>query len=177
MLRFSRARSRDPFETLEDSFDALAVFINTRVLVPASSPSAEAVVATLAAGQEVAGYEVERLVSALEDTEVYFARAREGTAVALKIARPDARESVALGLAAEARMLEHLGGQGSPALVRAREPPGPRVPRPGMALRRPGLRGGPARPRRRAPAARPARALRQGAVGVRPPPRARGRAR
>ena len=117
VLRFSRARARDPFETLEDSFDALAVFINTRVLVPASSPSAEAVVATLAAGQEVAGYEVERLVSALEDTEVYFARARAGTAVALKIARPDARESVALGLAAEARMLEHLGGQGSPALV------------------------------------------------------------
>jgi hypothetical protein len=117
VLRFSRARERDPFETLEDAFDALALFINCRVLVPADSPTADGVVATLASGQGVAGYEVERLVSALDDTEVYLARTGARTPVALKIARPGAPEAVAAGLAGEARILEHLGGGSSPALV------------------------------------------------------------
>lgn len=117
VLRFSRARARDPFETLEDAFDALAVFINSSVLVPAGGASAEAVVATLAPGQDVSGYEIERLVSALEDTEVYLARMRAGRRVALKIARPEAHSSVGDGLTAESRILEHLGGGSSPALV------------------------------------------------------------
>ena len=117
VLRFSQARSRDPFETLDDAFDALALFINSRVLVGADAPDAEAIVATLAPGQAVYGYEVERLVSALEDTEVYLTRDAREAAVAVKLARPGAPDSVALGLAAEARILRHLGGGRSPALI------------------------------------------------------------
>jgi serine/threonine-protein kinase len=117
VLRFSRAHARDPFDNLDDAFDALIVFINARLLVSPDSSSAAALVATLAPGQEVASYEVRRLVSSLEDNEVYLAQTPEGRSVALKLARPGAPQIVAAGLAAEARILSHLGGGSSPALV------------------------------------------------------------
>jgi serine/threonine-protein kinase len=117
VLRFSRTHERDPFETLDDSFDALASFISSRVLVPAGSDSEHEVVATLSPGQAMAGYEVERLVSALADTEVYVARIGSGDRVAVKIARPDAPATVEAGLDHEADVLVHLGGGASPRLV------------------------------------------------------------
>jgi len=117
VLRFSRADSRDPFETLDDAFDALCVFINARVLVPSDSPGARAIAPSLAAGQALAGYELLRLVSALADTEVYLAQTAEQKPVALKVARPDAPGAVASGLRHEAELLRHLGGGSSPSLV------------------------------------------------------------
>lgn len=117
VLRFSRANGRDPFETLEDAFDALAALISSQLLVPADSRAAEPVRATLAPGQQIAGYEVLRLVSALEDVEVYLGQTGEGRPVALKIARPAAPRAVTESLAREARLLRHLGGERSPALI------------------------------------------------------------
>lgn len=117
VVRFSGASSRDPRQTLDESFDALAVFIESRVLVPAGSVHAEAVVATLSPGQAVCQFEVERLVAALDDTEVYAARDGSGQRVALKIARADAPAVTEPTLAHEARVLSHLGGRISPLLV------------------------------------------------------------
>ncbi len=117
VLRFSRAQARDPFETLEAAFDALAVFIGDRVLVSPDSPSASALAPSLGTGQALGEYEVERLVSALVDTEVYQALTPAGTPAAIKFARRAAPEAVASGLAREARILEHLGGGYSPALI------------------------------------------------------------
>ena len=117
VLRYSRARALDPFETLDDAFDALALFVGDRVLVAADSPTAGALAASLAAGQMIAGYEVERLVSSLEDTEVYQAITGNGTPVAVKLARPGVSDAVVVCLAREAGILGHLGGGHSPALV------------------------------------------------------------
>jgi hypothetical protein len=117
VLRFSRANSRDPLQTLDDAFDALCVFIDCSVLVPSDSESAKAIAPSLAAGQAVAGYELVRLVSSLADTEVYQAQTPAREPVALKIARPDAPAAVASCLVHEAELLQHLGGGYSPSLV------------------------------------------------------------
>jgi eukaryotic-like serine/threonine-protein kinase len=117
VLRFSRARERDPFETLDAAFEGLSSFIDSRVLVPSDSASADAVVPSLAAGQAFAAYEVARLVSSLEDTEVYLALTAEQRPLALKIARSGVPDAVVTGLAREADILRHLGGGITPAIV------------------------------------------------------------
>ena len=114
VLRFSRAQERDPLATLEDAFDALALFINSSVLVTAGSPGADDRPVTLGPGQVVGAYEVEQLVSALVDTEVYRVRDQAGVALALKLARPEIPDDFLDG---EARVLQSLGGGRSPALV------------------------------------------------------------
>lgn len=115
VLRFSRAEARDPFATLDDAFEALATLIDGRVLVPVDSPQAQGLPASLAAGQTLAGYEIEALVHALEDGEVYRALEPDGTLAALKIARV----GVSSALAHEAQVLAHLGGGDSPRLLTA----------------------------------------------------------
>lgn len=116
VLRFARAHSQDPFDTLELAFDALATLVETRILVPEGSPDAAAPVPTMGAGQEFAGFEVEALVRSLDDSEVYRARSSDGSQVALKVAR-DGRSRSAEMLAHEATILERLGGLGTPALL------------------------------------------------------------
>ncbi|WP_309605825.1 protein kinase domain-containing protein [Phenylobacterium sp.] len=132
VLRFSRDEARDPFATLDDAFGALATLIDGRVLVPADSPEAQGLPPSLAAGQALAGYEVEALVQALEDSEVYRALSARGQPVALKVARAGARSA----LAHEARVLAHLGGGDTPRLIEAGEAGG----RPFLAMAwRPGV--------------------------------------
>lgn len=132
VLGFSRAEARDPFATLDDAFGALATLIDGRVLVPADSLEAQGLPPSLAAGQALAGYEVEALVQALEDSEVYRALSARGRPVALKVARAGAPSA----LAHEARVLAHLGGGDTPRLIEAGEAGG----RPFLAMAwRPGV--------------------------------------
>jgi Protein kinase domain len=118
VLRFATAHEQNPLDTLELAFDALATLVEARILVPMGSPDAQAPVPSLGAGQEHAGFEIEALVRSLEDSEVYRARDRDGSAVALKIARDD-RPLVNAMLANEARVLDHLAGIDSPWLIDA----------------------------------------------------------
>lgn len=114
VVRFSLARHQDPQEILEFCYPALADLVEGRLLVPAGAPEAAATAPSLAAGQGFAGMEVETLLRALDDTEVYRVRLGEGTPAALKVAR-DGRAAQAL--AAEARMLAALGGGDTPRLL------------------------------------------------------------
>jgi hypothetical protein len=115
VLDFSQAEERDPFDTLEDAFDALANLVDGRLLVPADSPESQALAPSLAAGQAFGRYEIVDLVQALEDSEVYRALASDETQAALKIVRPGAT----LSLAREARALALLGGGDTPRLLEA----------------------------------------------------------
>lgn len=116
VLRFARANGQDPQVMLDLAFDALATLVEARLLVPQGAPEAAAVAPSLAPGQEFAGYEIEALVRSLEDSEVFRARAPDGQAVALKLAR-DARPGLAGLLAREAHVLQALGGVDSPLLL------------------------------------------------------------
>ena len=95
VLRFSQGRELDPFDTLDQAFDALATLVEARILSLRISPHTQAPEPSLAAGQEFAGLEIETLVRSLEDTEVYRARHSNGDSVALKVAR-DSRPALAM---------------------------------------------------------------------------------
>ncbi len=116
VLRFSRAHDQEPNEMLELAFDAIATLVETRILVPAGSPDANATAPSLAAGQEFDGFEIEALIRSLEDSEVYRARGPDAVSVALKIARDD-RPGIIAMMAHEARVLDRLGGDDSPRLL------------------------------------------------------------
>ncbi len=114
IARFSRSHRQDAAEILELSFDALATFIDGRILVAANSSDVAAATPSLAAGQAVADMEIVHLVRALDDTEVYRARIADGAVAALKIARDDRAAEM---LAREAEILAQLGGGDTPRLL------------------------------------------------------------
>jgi serine/threonine protein kinase len=114
VTRFSQSYEQDALDILDLSFDALAAFIDGRTLVAADSPDAQAAKPSLATGQAVDGMEVEHLVRALNDTEVYRVRMASGESAALKIARDERADST---LSHEAKILELLGGGDTPALL------------------------------------------------------------
>jgi len=114
IVRFSRSRRQDAAEILDLSFDALAKFIDGRILVAADSADAVAAAPSLAAGKAVGDMEILHLVRALDDTEVYRVRMADGGEAALKIARDDRAADM---LAHEARILTRLGGGDTPGLL------------------------------------------------------------
>lgn len=116
VLRFARSQGQEPQAVLEAAFDALASLVEARLLVPEHAPQAEAAGPSLAPGEVFAGFEIAHGVRSLDDSEVFRARAPDGSAVALKIARegqPRIREM----LAHEASVLQHLAGEDSPAFL------------------------------------------------------------
>ncbi len=117
VVRFSRARRLDPEKLLEEAFPVLQAFSAALLLVPEDSPWAQGAGASFGIGQVVAGYEVRRLIQALEDTELYQARDTDGQVVALKIARPEPSAETRQMLEREAAILEHLDGACCPRLT------------------------------------------------------------
>jgi serine/threonine-protein kinase len=119
VARLSRERGSDPETLLAAAFPVLQAFSEASILVPEGSPAAEGVEASFAPGRSVGGYEVRRLIQALEDTELYQAIAPDGAVVALKIARSARDPATALALEREAAILGRLGGGCAPALAAA----------------------------------------------------------
>lgn len=120
VLRFARSQGQAPQALLEAAFDALATLVEARLLVPEDAPQADAAGPSLAPGEVFAGYEIAQGVRSLDDSEVFRARAPDGSAVALKIAR-EAQPRIREMLAHEARVLQHLAGEDSPAFVASGE--------------------------------------------------------
>ncbi|RJL33416.1 lanthionine synthetase LanC family protein [Bailinhaonella thermotolerans] len=112
LIRYCGARGLAPEPTLEQVFPMLGRFVESRVLVPPED--AGRIGPSYAPGEVVAGFEVLECAQALEDTEVYRARARDGSPAAVKITRPGCRDAA---LDREARVLARLGGGIAPRLL------------------------------------------------------------
>ena len=117
IIAFSRARESDPAQVLNDAFPLLADLLNDRLLVPAGSPDAAAIIPSLNIGSRVAGARVLRCVQVLSDTELYQVRLPDHSLAALKIVRPGHGNEVGPGLDREARALAHLPGHSTPRLI------------------------------------------------------------
>lgn len=116
ILRFSQTHGQDPMAMLDMAFDALATLVEIRILVPHDSPDTQSPEPAFGAGQEFAGYEIEVLVRALEDTEIYRARQADGTLIALKISQAN-RQAIFGLFEKEAKILDRLQGMDSPRLL------------------------------------------------------------
>jgi len=117
VIAFSAAQGLDPRKTLDDAFAVLAGFVNEGLLVAADSELAQPIATTLAAGDRVGGFEVVEPVHVIMDTEVYLARAADGSAAALKIARAGSGRRLREALAHEAAILRRLDGRVNPRLL------------------------------------------------------------
>lgn len=116
VLAQSRDQQLDPAQYLEDAIPLIERMIVDGLLVPADSPEAKTIVASLAADAVVGGATVGACLQQLADSEVYQARLTSGRWAALKIARADS-ERVRAQLDREARVLGRLGGDFTPELL------------------------------------------------------------
>lgn len=116
IIAFSRLRRTNPADVLAEAYPFLRDLLTERLLVPADSPDATAIVPGLNGGDRVATATVLRCVQVVSDTEVYQARRADRSLAALKITRPERGQHSGATLAHEARVLAHLGGSTSPRL-------------------------------------------------------------
>lgn len=117
VLSYSQTKQLDPEQALEAAFPLLQQFINERFLVLADSDEAEQILPTLAAGDQVAGFEILRCIQVLEDTELYQVKVASGELAALKIVRVAGIREVERMFEREAAVLRRLDGSVSPALL------------------------------------------------------------
>jgi hypothetical protein len=118
IIAFSAREGRDPRRTLDDAFAILSGFVDDGFLVAADSELAQPIASSLAAGDHVGDFEILEPVQVLADTEVYRARASDGTVVALKIAGPSTGRLRDSAFAQEAAILGRLDGRVNPHLLK-----------------------------------------------------------
>ena len=108
VLENSRSFGKNPKTSLDELLPHLEKFLENRVLVPAGANEEKESRPRYDAGADIAGWEIVRCASLIEDSEIY--QLRKGSEVAaLKIARtPDVRPL----FDNEAAVMRHLGGSG-----------------------------------------------------------------
>jgi serine/threonine-protein kinase len=119
VIAYSTAEGLDPHETLDGAFEMLRGFVAEGLLVTADSKLAEPISTSLRPGEPVGEFEVVEPVHVIADTEVHLARAEDGTAVALKIARAGFERRLAVAFNREASVLDRLDGEVGPRLLAA----------------------------------------------------------
>jgi serine/threonine-protein kinase len=117
VIAFATKEGVDPRELLDDAFSVLGGFVNEGVLVAADSELAQAISSTLVSGQTIGRFEIVQAIHVIVDTEVYLAKAPDGSSVALKIARTGNNERLGRALAHEAAILASLDGRVNPRLL------------------------------------------------------------
>jgi eukaryotic-like serine/threonine-protein kinase len=123
VLGFASERQLDPRETLERSYPVLKDLLADGFLVPADSPFAEPIEASvLAEGAAVGPFRIVHPVQVMIDTQLYLAHDEEGRDVALKVGRAGSGSSALFGH--EARILRALDGRVAPRLIEIGEADG-----------------------------------------------------
>jgi serine/threonine-protein kinase len=117
VLSYSREQNVDPERTLEDSLPLLRQMIGAELLVPAGTEQARRIAGTLSPNEQVGRYRVVRSIQVFEDSELYQARAADGSYVAIKIARPNHADQMRLFFEREAAGLRRLDGRVGPRLL------------------------------------------------------------
>jgi predicted Ser/Thr protein kinase len=115
VIENSRTLGRDAEERLDEMLPHIGVFLQNRVLVPVGSDDEQEIRPRFESGALVAGWEIVRCVSLIEDSEIYLL-SKDGVNAALKIARTAMpfEESV---FGNEAAILRHINGGIAPRLI------------------------------------------------------------
>lgn len=115
IINCARRWNSDPAELLRESFPLLKECYNSHFLVPANSPEAESTLPSRDRGDRIGRFRVLRCLQVIDETEVYQARDRDGSSVAIKLARPG--HTGRARYRHEAAALEHLDGVVAPRLI------------------------------------------------------------
>jgi serine/threonine-protein kinase len=115
VIENSRTLGRSAEARLEEMLPHLGVFLQNRVLVPVGSEDEKEIRPQFESGARVAGWEIVRCVSLIEDSEIYYLR-DDSNEAALKISRmPMPFEQSVFGN--EAAILRHIDGGIAPRLI------------------------------------------------------------
>jgi serine/threonine-protein kinase len=117
VVAFSAATGQDPEATLEEFYPLLRELIEGGFLVASDSELAEVIKASLQEGDAVGSFSISKIVQVLEDTELYRAEIGNGSAVAIKLARPGYERRINGVLRREGAVLDELDGRVNPRLV------------------------------------------------------------
>ena len=117
IISFSKTHSTDPQETLGHAYPLIESLVRSSLLVPEGSEAAELIEPSLEAGTQVGAYETVECVHMLDDTELYQARAEDGTLVAIKLARRENDAAMRVLLKRESAILDHLQGEVTPKVL------------------------------------------------------------
>ena len=117
IITFSQTEHADPAVVLDQAFPVLRTFIETGMLLPSDSHLAPPIEFLIGRGERVGDLVMDQPVALVIDTEVYRARASDGTWAALKIGRPGSEAQMRTALEHEARILALLDGSCSPRLL------------------------------------------------------------
>lgn len=115
VIENSRTLGRSAEARLDEMLPHLGVFLQNRILVPAGSEDEKEIRPRFESGASVAGWEIVRCVSLIEDSEIYYL-SKGSESAALKIARMAMpfEQSV---FGNEAAILKHLHGGIAPRLL------------------------------------------------------------
>jgi eukaryotic-like serine/threonine-protein kinase len=117
ILAVAAREGTDAEGLLAEAFPLLHDCFASGFLVPAGSPEADSIRASLESGDRLGSWTIVRCVRLLADTELYQARARNGQLAAIKLARAPVAPMLRRMLAREAAVLNHLDGSGAPRLL------------------------------------------------------------
>ncbi|HEX7023435.1 MAG TPA: lanthionine synthetase LanC family protein [Gemmatimonadales bacterium] len=104
-------------ELLVQAYPLLRDCFNSRFLVAHNSPEAARILPTCERGDTIGRFRILRCVHVLQDSELYQARAEDGTLVAVKMMRAGVPRRTAQLFTREVEVLTHLAGDGAPALL------------------------------------------------------------
>ncbi len=121
VLAYSAAAQLDPRRTLEDCFGMLGDLAADGLLLAADSKLAEPIATSLRPGERVGGFAVMEPVHVVVDTEVYLARAADGSFAGLKLARAGSERELRAALRHEANVLGRLDARVTPRLLASGE--------------------------------------------------------
>jgi len=118
VIENSRSLGKNPHRWLDELLPQFATLVDNRVLVPAGDEGGKEIRPRYESGAAIAGWEIVRCASLIEDTEIYQLR-RGSDLAALKIAR-FATPGLRSVFANEIAILDHLDGSGiAPRLLEA----------------------------------------------------------
>ncbi|MFF2287220.1 lanthionine synthetase LanC family protein [Peribacillus butanolivorans] len=114
VTRYSKLKKKDPKKIMELAFPLLMNFINSNILVPSNSEQAKPIHPSFPEGTLLNGFELNKCIQLLEDSEIYQAKDEEGNLVAIKIMRPCNNDELNQVYERETIILKHLDGTFTP---------------------------------------------------------------
>ncbi|MEA5536892.1 lanthionine synthetase LanC family protein [Crocosphaera sp. XPORK-15E] len=117
LLKYSQNNQLDPQAFLEQAFPLLKSLSNAGWLVEETAIDAQGICASFKIGNQIAYWEIVRVIQVLEDTEIYQVKDNTGNLAALKLLRPNAASIWQKAFEREIDIIRQLDGKVNPQLL------------------------------------------------------------
>lgn len=117
LLKYSQTHELEPQSFLEQAFPLLKSISNAGWLVEETSIDAQGIRASFKIGNQIAEWEIIRVIQVLEDTEIYQVKNSRGEIAALKLLRLNSASIWQQAFQREIEIIRQLDGKVNPQLI------------------------------------------------------------